>query len=255
MTDAAASLAGRRALVTGGGSGIGAAIARALDRAGAEVSVLGRRPAPLLDVLAGLSQPGEALAADVTDPASLELALVKLDPLDILINNAGAAESAPFERTDGALLERMLRVNLVGAFEGTRRLLPALRAAAAGRIVNIASTAALKGYAYVSAYTAAKHGLLGLTQALAVELAGTRITVNAVCPGFTETDLLERSVATIQAATGRPASEARAQLAASNPQRRLIAPEEVAHAVLWLCSEAARGITGQAIVVAGGEVM
>jgi NAD(P)-dependent dehydrogenase (short-subunit alcohol dehydrogenase family) len=255
MTEAAAPLAGRRALVTGGGSGIGAAIARALDRAGAEVSVLGRRRALLLETLASLSRPGEALVADVSDPASLETALARVDALDILINNAGAAESAPFERTDAALLERMLRVNLVGAFEVTRRLLPALRAAAAGRIVNIASTAALKGYPYVSAYVAAKHGLLGLTRALAVELAGTRVTVNAVCPGFTETDLLARSVATIAAATGRSEGEARALLAASNPQRRLIAPAEVAHAVLWLCSEAACGVTGQAIVVAGGEVM
>ena len=255
MTAIAAPLAGKRALVTGGGSGIGAAIAKALDRAGAEVSVLGRRRPPLLDVLAGLEHPGAALAADVTDPASLEAAFAELSVLDLLINNAGAAESAPFERTDAALLERMLQVNLVGAFEVTRRLLPKLRAAAAGRIVNIASTAALKGYPYVSAYAAAKHGLLGLTRALAVELAGTRITINAVCPGFTETDLLELSITTIQAATGLSASEARARLAATNPQRRLIAPDEVAHAVLWLCSEAARGVTGQAIVVAGGEVM
>ena len=255
MAGTAAPLAGKRALVTGGGSGIGAAIARALDRAGAEVSILGRRRAPLVDVLAGLGHPGEALTADVTDPASLAAAFAELGALDLLVNNAGAAESAPFEHTDAALLERMLRVNLVGAFEVTRRLLPKLRAAAAGRIVNIASTAALKGYAYVSAYAAAKHGLLGLTRALAVELANTRITVNAVCPGFTETDLLERSVATIRAATGRSASEARARLAATNPQQRLIAPDEVAHAVLWLCSDAARGVTGQAIVVAGGEVM
>ncbi len=255
MAAATLSLAGKRALVTGGGSGIGATIARALDRAGAEVSVLGRRRAPLVDLVASLAQPGEALAADVTDPASLELAFARLGALDILINNAGAAESAPFERTDSALFERMLRVNLVGAFEVTRRLLPKLRAAAAGRVVNVASTAALKGYAYVSAYTAAKHGLLGLTRALAVELAGTSITVNAVCPGFTETELLQRSIATISAATGRPAGEARGRLAASNPQQRLIAPDEVAHAALWLCSEAARGITGQAIVVAGGEVM
>jgi NAD(P)-dependent dehydrogenase (short-subunit alcohol dehydrogenase family) len=148
----------------------------------------------------------------------------------------------------------MLAVNLRGAFEVTRRLLPRLRAAESGRIVNVASTAGLKGYAYVSAYCAAKHGLIGLTRALAQELAATRITVNAVCPGFTETALLERSVRAIGAATGRAPAEVRKGLARHNPQGRLIAPEEVAHAVLWLCQPAARGVTGQAIVIAGGEV-
>jgi NAD(P)-dependent dehydrogenase (short-subunit alcohol dehydrogenase family) len=249
-----ASLTGRTALVTGGGSGIGAAIAHALDRAGATVSLLGRRPGPLAEVQATLAQPGRTLTADITDLASLDAALGQLETLDILINNAGAAESAPFAKTDAALLERMLAVNLTGAFEVTRRLLPKLRTAPHGRIVNVASTAGLKGYAYVSAYCAAKHGLVGLTRALAQELAATAVTVNAVCPGFTETALLERSLAAIEAATGRAAADARAELAGHNPQNRLIAPEEVAAAVLWLCQPAARGVTGQAIVIAGGEV-
>jgi len=254
MAAPSASLTGKVALVTGGGSGIGAAIARALDGAGAEVSLLGRRAGPLAEVMATLAQPGRVLAADITDPAALDAALGQLERLDILVNNAGAAESAPFAKTDGALLERMLAVNLCGAFEVTRRVMPRLRAAPDGRIVNIASTAGLKGYAYVSAYCAAKHGLIGLTRALAQELAATRITVNAVCPGFTDTALLERSLATIGAATGRAPAEVRKELARNNPQNRLIAPEEVAHAVLWLCQPAARGVSGQAIVIAGGEV-
>ena len=254
MPAPSASLEGKAALVTGGGSGIGAAIARGLDGAGAEVSLLGRRAGPLAEVLATLARPGRALVADITDPAALDQTLESIERLDILVNNAGAAESAPFARTDGALLERMLAVNLCGAFEVTRRVMPKLRAAQDGRIINIASTAGLKGYAYVSAYCAAKHGLIGLTRALAQELAATRITVNAVCPGFTETALLERSVVAIEAATGRPPAEVRAELARNNPQDRLIAPEEVAHAVLWLCQPAAGGVTGQAIVIAGGEV-
>jgi NAD(P)-dependent dehydrogenase (short-subunit alcohol dehydrogenase family) len=255
MATRAASLAGKTALVTGGGSGIGAAIARALACAGAEVSLLGRRAGPLGEVCATLAQPGRALVADITDPAGLDAVLGQIEALDILVNNAGAAESAPFARTERALVERMLAVNLCGAFAVTQRLLPKLRAAPAGRIVNVASTAGLKGYAYASAYCAAKHGLVGLTRALAQELASTAMTVNAVCPGFTETALLERSVATIQAATGRTPAEARAALARSNPQNRLIAPDEVAATVLWLCQPAARGITGQAIAIAGGEVM
>ncbi len=254
MPAASASLSGKIALVTGGGSGIGAAIALALDGAGAEVSLLGRRQGPLAEVQARLARHGRRLTADITDPASLDGALADIERLDILVNNAGAAESAPFARTDAALLERMLAVNLKGAFEVTRRLLPQLRAAQAGRIVNVASTAGLKGYPYVSAYCAAKHGLIGLTRALAAELATTSVTVNAVCPGFTETALLERSLATIQASTGRMPDEVRASLARHNPQNRLIAPEEVAAAVLWLCQPAARGITGQAIAIAGGEV-
>ena len=247
----------RHALVTGGGRGIGAAIARALTEAGARVTVLGRAAPPLVAVVAEGAAAG-FLTADVTDAAALDAALAAAEaargPLDILVNNAGNAESAPFTRTDRALWDRMLALNLTAVYEATRRVLPGMAARGWGRVVTIASTAGLVGYPYVSAYVAAKHGAIGLTRALAREVARTGLTVNAVCPGYTDTDMLAASIATISARTGRSAAAARTALAAANPQARLIRPEEVAATVAFLCADAAAAITGQAIAVAGGEV-
>ncbi|HYF09147.1 MAG TPA: SDR family NAD(P)-dependent oxidoreductase [Acetobacteraceae bacterium] len=242
-----APLEGQHALVTGGGSGIGAACARALAGAGAAVTVLGRRAERLRAAGAGIA------VADVTDAASLSRAVASLAPVSILVNAAGAAESAPFLKTDDALWERMLAVNLRGAVNAIRAVLPGMIERREGRIITIASTAALKGYAYVTAYTAAKHAVLGLTRALAQEVATRGITVNAVCPGFTDTELVADSVARITATTGRNEADARAELARHNPQRRLLRPEEVAAAVLALCLPGASGINGQAIAVDGGE--
>jgi NAD(P)-dependent dehydrogenase (short-subunit alcohol dehydrogenase family) len=239
----ALSLQSRTALVTGGGSGIGLACARALSVAGARVMVLGRREAVLRQAVeAGAA--AAFLVADVT-------ALPSLPDCDLLVNAAGAAESAPFLKSDMALWQRMLAANLLGAVAATRAVLPGMLARRHGRVVNIASTAALKGYAYVSAYVAAKHGLLGFTRALALEVAERGVTVNAVCPGFTETPLLAESIARITTSTGRDAAAAREALAAHNPQRRLVRPEEVAEAVLYLCT--AEAVNGVALPIAGGE--
>lgn len=253
----------RHALVTGAGSGIGKAIALSLASAGHAVSLAGRRAAPLEAVAAEIaSQGGEALALagfDVTDKASVDAgvgrAIERLGDIAVLVNCAGEAPSAPFERIGLDGWNGVLAVNLTGTFLTTQAALASIRRAGRGRIINIASTASMIGYAYVSAYCAAKHGVLGLTRALALELASSDVTVNAVCPGFADTPLLDRAATTISGKTGRSMDEARASLARANPQGRLVAPHEVAHAVLWLASPEATAITGQAIAVAGGEVM
>lgn len=243
------SLAGMQALVTGGGSGIGAACAAALTGAGAVVTVLGRREAPLR-AMVDRGAAADFLVGDVTAPPALPPALAAVA---ILVNAAGAADSAAFLKSDAALFERMWRVNLMGAVAMTQAVLPAMVPARFGRVVHIASTAALKGYPYVSAYVAAKHALLGLTRALAQEFARTGVTFNAVCPGFTDTDIVTDSIARVIAKTGRSEAEALAEFTRHNPQRRLVRPEEVAQAVLMLCDPGASAINGQAIAVDGGE--
>lgn len=252
-----ANLSQHHAVVTGGGTGIGAAIARTLHDAGATVTVMGRRREPLEGVIADL--PGAyAVAIDITDEGSVEAAMAEaraIAPVTILVNNAGSAETAPMAKTSTELWQQMLAVNLTGTFFCTRAALKEIAATPGGRIVNVASTSGLKGYAYTGAYAAAKHGVIGLTRTLALELAKTGATANAVCPGFTDTELVERSLANVVAKTGMAREDALTEFVRDNPQKRLVKPEEVASAVLWLCDPLSHSVNGQAIAVAGGEVM
>lgn len=245
----------RHAIVSGGGRGIGRAIALALKGQGARVSILGRNG----EALKSACEAGVADAwttCDIADEAAVADAVARLAetaPFDIAIANAGAVETAPFMKTDAARFRRMLEVNLIGTANLFQATLPGMLQHGHGRLVAVASTAGHRGYPYVSAYAAAKHAVIGLVRSLAHEVARTRITVNAVCPGYTDTDLVAGSVAGITAKTGKPTEVAIAELVKANPQGRLIAPEEVAASVLHLCAPTSGALNGQSIIVNGGE--
>lgn len=255
----ASDLNDQHVLVTGAGQGIGEAIARQLLTQGARVTVLGRRAEPLQKLLADHTQQCRMVLADVADELQVKTAFAQAvqaqGAINILINNAGQASSAPFMKMDVGLWQQMLAVNLSGTMFCMQQVLPAMAAAGWGRIVNVASTAGLVGYAYVAAYVAAKHGVVGLTRALALEYAKSGITINAVCPGYTETEIVKNSIDRVVAKTGRTSAQALAEFVKSNPQGRLVQPQEVADTVLWLCGKGASAITGQSIAVACGEVM
>mgnify|MGYP000141489474 CR=1 FL=1 len=248
----------KHAVITGGGSGIGLAIAKAFDQEGIKTSIIGRHMERLQEAAATMKH-SNPYQLDVTEPGNVMSVVALIEqqqgPIDILVNNAGAASTAPFQKMSYDRWQKMINVNLNGTFLMTQNVLMTMAQRGVGRIINIASTAGLKGYGYSSAYCAAKHGVIGLTKALALELARTKITVNAICPGFTDTDIVEDAIDNIVKKTDRSREEALGELVKYNPQKRLIQPKEVAETVLWLCSPQSRSITGQSIAVAGGEIM
>lgn len=238
----------KHALVTGGGSGIGLAVARRLSDDGLRVTVSGRTEQKLAD--SGFAY----VVMDVGDERQVSAAFASIDPVDVLVSNAGQAKTAPVLKTPLSLWQEMLAVNLTGAFLCARAGIPGMTERGWGRFIVVASTSALKAYAYTGAYTSSKHGVLGLVRTLAIELAKTGVTANAVCPGFTDTDLLSRSVDTIVSTTGMDREQAKGALLASNPMERAVTPAEVAAAVSWLAGDEAGSTNGQAIVLDGGEL-
>ena len=245
-------------MVTGGGRGIGLAITQALLAQGSRVTMTGRDFEVLRKAAPSLCGEVFYVAADVTDAGAVKRAFSaareRFGPIHILVNNAGQAASAPFLKTDEALWRRLMSVNVEGAFHCTQAALPDMFSAGWGRVVNVASIAGLVGQPYITAYCASKHALVGLTKALATEVAAKNITVNAVCPGYTESDMVNEAVAKIVAKTGRTREQALQDLIARNPLKRLIQPEEVANAVTWLCLPGSEAVNGQTIVISGGEV-
>lgn len=245
-------ISGKRVLITGGGTGLGADLAAAFAAAGNEVVVAGRTPQPLDHVAAG-NPAIRAVVADVTDEQSVAALYAAAGPVDIVIANAGAAASAAFHRTEIGLWDQMLAANLTGAFLTLRDGWRQLRGRGWGRLITVASVAGVRGYPYIAAYAAAKHGAVGLTRAIAQEVAGSGITANALCPGYLDTEMTERTIDNIVAATGRTPEQALAELTANSPIGRLIRPAEVAAAALWLCGEGSDAVNGQAITIDGGE--